>query len=559
VEPPLPVVRRPCLAVALGGTGDTVLAEATAPAEVHPFLPLACWRTAASWRNGVEAVLRHRGTGCRTEGGNKIEILVVSGPDDIAAAWPDLREHLRGVRAEVAAEVVVLEVGRAARAMQGGELEGCLGRFRLGRVYANGRLTEAEEIGLVARLLGLDLGRHLFGFARDRRPRGPVTVGAALGWLPDVPLGLALARCLEEMVAAELMRSDVYAPRRLAPLFRPATLATLAATLRSGLEQEAAVLTSRLDTTDRQAPVREFLTDSHAGEADTLRMVAAWCGQVLSAIIGQQCKASCEIAGFATARAMVEQAVRQLAEAARALRIRERLLAARRERVAREAAARDERRLRARACFFLWRPFVSRRAARQTRRLLQEFGRARVAELLARYEATALEQLRAELEALSRRLEHLLAQAPGRGEDLDALLRPDHPSLLALQDVAALRGWLGVLAESLLPRRGAGLVWERALSGIYRGWGDAAWQAVRTAAEVVAADVCRADEPLARSCRSLLPRFRPATLRHHLARAARPIDAGEPGVAPAEQIVLLQEEQSADGAAIGALCFRWQP
>jgi hypothetical protein len=526
---------------------------------MRPFLPLTSWRTATSWRDAVAAGLRHPGTDCRIDGGNRIEIVVVGSPDEIAGVWPDLRERLQDVGAEAAIEVVVLEVGRDAKAVRDGALpDGCLGRFRVGRVYANGTLTEVEEVGLAARFLGLS--SHLFRFAQDQRPHGLVTVGAVLGWLPTIPLGLALARFLEEMLAAELLRREACPPRRLSPLFRPATLGKLAATLRSELEREAAVLVSRLNSTYRRAPVRELADDAHPGEAAALHAAATWCGQAFSTMTQELCKTSHEMAALPTARAMVEQAIRQLSEAGQALRIQERLLAARRERAAREAKAQDERRLRTRNSCILWRPFVSWWARQRTRRRLREFGRARAAGLLVRYQAVAVERLRAEMESLSRRLTHLLDQAPSRGKDLDDLLRPDHPSLLALQDVAALRGHLKVLAESLPRQRGVPAVWERALSGIYgeNGAEETAWLAVRAAAEKVAAAIDRAAEPLSHSCRALLPRFRPATLRNQLARAARPSDAGEPGSAWTEQIVFLNEGRSEGGTGVGAVCFRWQ-
>src|SRR5690242_7776882 len=60
-EPSLPLVRRPCLAVAVGRRGETVLAQAPSPAGPRPFVALTSWQIAASWRKAVELVLHHRG------------------------------------------------------------------------------------------------------------------------------------------------------------------------------------------------------------------------------------------------------------------------------------------------------------------------------------------------------------------------------------------------------------------------------------------------------------------------------------------------------------------
>lgn len=565
----LPVLRRPCLAVGVGPWGEAILAEARSAATRLPLIPLPPGSDTGSWRGAIDMVLHHAGAGCLVRGADRLEVLVVGRPGDIAGAWHDLETRFEALRKEHRLAAVILEVGPDADVAQQ-ELPGyCLGRFRLARDYTNGRLSDAEWVSLAARLLRRDLASHLVRFSEGLRAQTLVVVGAALGWLPEVPIGRVLGLFLEGQLARALLQPGALRSRRVTTLFNPSTLAVLQNRLRPELDRQTASLVARLRTAYRNAPVAELTSEPHAEETEVVDAAADWCAEVSRSMMQALRKASSDIAAFPATRAMVRQVVRALAEARSTLQKKQSVLAARRRRAAELTRAQDARRLERRGRRFSLRPILTWWATRRLRPLLLAFGRARTEELLARRQGLAVERLKAEFEALDARLTRLLDEARGQQEVLEQVLRPDHPSLLALQDGPTLEAMVRALAESFLEafgRPGEQEAWARALPGIFGARsGEKPWAHVREATASMAAALSRAAEPLASPCRGLLPRYRPATLRAFLARAARPSDPGQPGRPWDELEVFLDVQHQPAGAGKekapglpGALCFRWQ-
>src|SRR5262249_9950467 len=168
---------------------------------------------------------------------------------------------------------------------------------------------------------------------------GPVAVGAALAWLPEVTVAEAVSRHLVVRLARALKGSALPRPGRRLPLFQPSALAALHGRLRPLLDREGAALLGRLRTTYPHTAVQDLDADTHAGQAQALEVVAGWSAEVWRALT----RALPGVAGgpeaFAATRALVGQAIRDLQEVHQAARQREGRLAGQLRRAAEQAQA----------------------------------------------------------------------------------------------------------------------------------------------------------------------------------------------------------------------------
>jgi hypothetical protein len=514
----------PCFVVGVGGPGREVVKRVRSFPRLTPIALLSEADDEEAWRAATRAALRPAvGENPPTDIG-RAAVVLVGAPADVAAGAAAVVER---VRAGCSAERVVA----VSLELPGGEPTGSAGprlaaRFKLSARYERTVLTALEVRDLAARLLAAGGAGELLRAATGRRAAGPLRLGAAAGWLPDGPVGRLLAAHLAAEVAKELCPP---ADRPAAEPFPLVPGIPFSPRLRAALEGEAVGMVARLKTVWRRRPIDGLDDDAHPGRERVERVVAEWVSEAAAAVRTTLVGAAREPSRFPAAVASVTRAVEQVRAERETAGEREALLADRRRRLAGPVRATDADRC---AVPPGWRPWRAVRRwwmTRRTRREYRRFLAARIDELIARYEGSALAALQRELEAIAGRLAAVAARAARAGEGFARRLRPPYPNLVPLQNADTLEALLAELAVPLarsVSRPAAHEAWHRAVPRLLSGGGEDPWEAVCRQAAEVAARNPDAGRPFAELCRGLLPFHRPGVLAKVLAELAAPRRGG---------------------------------
>jgi len=472
--------------------------------------------------------------------------VIVGSPGDIRKNWDTVRSRLASDLL-----IVTLELGHDEDTEP---LDSCLGRFRLMSRYLNGNLSESQLVDLAAQLLEANLCAELVDFAEKAKPRSIVQLGAALTWLPDIPVWAALARCLLDRLAAGITETGNRKVKHTL-LFDPNTLCDLQRRIEGALKAETDRFRRLLRRNPRDTVLEEVTTNAHAAEATVVQVVEEWCSHLADEMLASLVAMSTDITMFALTERILQRTIEELDEFRRVHVEREELLKKQRQVACREMVAqqddlRTSRSVILRVLCHWWKGW-------RLRTLAHEFLHVRHKELMTRYERQALEALGDTATKTAGRMAAFRREAEARKYSLAKVLRPTNPASLALQDLQSLKDLVEGLADAWLHRYGTpGVIklWKRAAVGILRPANVSPWQYVAREAENLSKSLETTPRSLKAVCRLLLPRFREGTLPFLLARHARPWGEKQTGVPCNETCRILASDDDSPRAVV---CLRW--